>query len=168
MTQKTFLKIDEKLHKKFIKLVKGGMTKPEACAVLGVGASTMRRYEQQLRDDVNYTGELSASNNGLTSTVQKENAKPKKVVETKTETKTETKKKTTNKEKPISQKELDKIISKVKISTTKATTSITKNDEVKKKVAKVTASPTKQEVKKAVETKPKSEVKKKVSRSSKK
>lgn len=192
MTQKTFLKIDEKLHKKFIKLVKGGMSKPEACAVLNVGTSTMRRYEQQLRNDANYTGELAPLNNGLTKAFRekqkvmaKKTAKPTvkketaKVADTKsTVEKTVVAKKTTTKpkvEKKPTQKELDKIYAKVKVKdTTKKDVSKTTETKPTSKVTKPveTVTETKPTNKKVTtETKPKStevEVKKKNSRQSKK
>lgn len=194
MTQKTFLKIDEKLYKKFIKLVKGGMTKPEACEAINVGASTMRRYEHQLRNDVNYTGELAPLNNGLTKTFrEKQKAMTKKTAKTtvKKETvktddiKTTVKKpvvakKTTTKpkaEKKPTQKELDKIYAKVKVKdTTKKdvskTTETKPTSKATKPVETVTETkPTQQESNHTDQTKPKSteaEVKKKNSRQSKK
>lgn len=192
MTQKTFLKIDEKLYKKFIKLVKGGMTKTEACEALNVGASTMRRYEHQLRNDVNYTGELSPLNNGLTKAFrEKQKAMTKKTAKTtvKKETvktddiKTTVKKpvvakKTTTKpkaEKKPTQKELDKIYAKVKVKDTtekdvSKTTETKPTSKVTKPVETVTeTNPTNKKV--TAQTKPKlteAEVKKKNSRQSKK
>lgn len=188
MTQKTFLKIDEKLYKKFIKLVKGGMTKTEACTALNVGASTMRRYEHQLRNDVNYTGELAPLNNGLTKafrekqkTMTKKTAKTtvkKETVDTKSKVKKPVvAKKTTTKpkaEKKPTQKELDKIYAKVKVKdTTKKDVSKTNETKPTSKVTKPveTVTETKPTNKKVTtETKPKSmevEVKKN-SRQSKK
>ena len=172
MTQKTFLKIDEKLYKKFIKLVKGGMSKPEACEALNVGASTMRRYEHQLRNDVNYTGELAPLNNGLTKAFrEKHKAMTKKTAKTtvKKETvktddiKTTVKKpvvakKTTTKpkaEKKPTQKELDKIYAKVKVKDTTKTTETKPTSKVTKPVETVTETkPTNKKV--TTQTKPKS------------
>ena len=162
MTQKTFLKIDEKLYKKFIKLVKGGMSKPEACEALNVGASTMRRYEQQLRNDANYTGELAPLNNGLTKAFrEKQKAMTKKTA--KTTVKKETVK--TDATKPTVEKTVV-----AKKTTTKPKAEKKPTSKVTKPVETVVETkPTNKKV--TTETKPKStevEVKKKNSRQSKK